>query len=199
MLFKNLTVQGVGLGAALQRTISDPSLALPRLLMSCYRRPGSLRRNPPVRKILEDFTGVVKPGEMLLVLRAPGSGCSTFLKVLANHRYGYQSVEGDLTYGGADAEMIAKHFKNEVVYNSEDDIHYPTLSVNDTLSFALKATTDGKATRDKGRSQSGYIREYLSKTQLSCSYHRNGDEHNVLFTRMTAKWIVPVTDRICRP
>ena len=39
---------------------------------------------PPVRYILHGFDGCVRPGEMPLILSRPGSGCSTFLKVLAN-------------------------------------------------------------------------------------------------------------------
>jgi len=36
--------------------------------------------------ILKNFRGVAKPGEMVLVLGKPGSGCTTFLKVIANQR-----------------------------------------------------------------------------------------------------------------
>jgi ABC-type multidrug transport system ATPase subunit len=43
---------------------------------------------------LKNFKGVVKPGEMVLVLGRPGSGCTTFLKVISNQRYGYTKVDG---------------------------------------------------------------------------------------------------------
>ena len=36
--------------------------------------------------ILKNFRGVAKPGEMVLVLGRPGSGCTSFLKVIANQR-----------------------------------------------------------------------------------------------------------------
>jgi ABC-type multidrug transport system fused ATPase/permease subunit len=35
---------------------------------------------PAPKKLLQGFNGVVRPGEMVLVLGRPGSGCSTFLK-----------------------------------------------------------------------------------------------------------------------
>lgn len=57
--------------------------------------------------------GCVRPGEMLLVLGRPGSGCSTFLKVLGNQRNGYESVEGDVRYGGTDSETMAKNYRSE--------------------------------------------------------------------------------------
>ena len=98
---------------------------------------------------------------MLLVLGRPGSGCSTFLKVLANQRFGLESIEGDVTYGGTDAKTMGKHFRGEVLYNSEDDLHYATLSVKNTLEFALKTRTPGKESRNAGESRKDYISKFL--------------------------------------
>ena len=53
---------------------------------------------------------------MLLVLGRPGSGCSTFLKVLGNQRAGFESVEGDVRYGGTDAETMAKQYRSEGMF-----------------------------------------------------------------------------------
>ncbi len=44
--------------------------------------------------ILHNITGFCKDSEMLLVLGRPGSGCSTFLRVLANQRETYKAVSG---------------------------------------------------------------------------------------------------------
>lgn len=53
--------------------------------------PGLLcRPEPPQVSILQSFDGLVLPGEMLLVLGRPGSGCSTFLKTLAGDTHGFQ-------------------------------------------------------------------------------------------------------------
>ncbi|KAL8757198.1 MAG: hypothetical protein Q9199_002383 [Rusavskia elegans] len=161
LIFKNLTVKGMGLGAALQPTLSDLFLGLPRMLSKLFTEGKSASGKPPVRTILNDFTGCVKPGEMLLVLGRPGSGCSTFLKVLSNQRFGYESIKGDVTYGGTDAKEMAKNYRGEIVYNPEDDLHYATLSVKNTLSFALKTRTPGKASRNEGESRTDYVREFL--------------------------------------
>ena len=56
---------------------------------------------------------------MCLVLGCPGSGCTTFLKTIANRREGYANVSGNVLYAGIDAEEMAKHYKGEVVYNQE--------------------------------------------------------------------------------
>ena len=162
LAFKNLTVKGMGLGAALQPTLSDPFLSLPRFLKSLFMRgPKRAAGKPPIRTIINKFSGCVRPGEMLLVLGRPGSGCSTFLKVLANQRFGLESIDGDVTYGGTDAKTMGKHFRGEVLYNGEDDLHYATLSVKNTLEFALKTRTPGKESRNEGESRKDYISEFL--------------------------------------
>ena len=162
VVFKNLTVKGMGLGAVLQPTNGDIFLGLPRLLKNLLTKgPKAAVGKPPVRNLLTDFTGCVRPGEMLLVLGAPGAGCSTFLKVLGNQRSGYEGVEGEMTYGGTDAKKMAKDFRGEVLYNPEEDLHYATLSVKNTLSFALKTKTPGKESRNEGESRKDYVREFL--------------------------------------
>ena len=64
-------------------------------------------------------SGVLKPREMCLVLGCPGSGCSTFLKTIADQRDGYLNVSGEVLYAGIDANEMLKHYKGEVVYNQE--------------------------------------------------------------------------------
>lgn len=162
VVFRDLTVRGLGLGAALQPTNGDIFMKLPRLLKNFISRgPKAAIGKPPVRKILSDFNGAIRPGEMLLVLGRPGSGCSTFLKILGNQRFGYVSVDGDVTYGGTDAKKMAKDFRGEVLYNPEDDLHYATLTVKQTLDFALKTRTPGKESRNEGESRTDYVREFL--------------------------------------
>lgn len=86
--------------------------------------------------LLNNFRGVVKPGEMVLVLGKPGSGCTTFLKSITNQRYGYTDVSGDVLYGPFTDKEFLK-YRGEAVYNQEDDIHHSTLTVEQTLGFAL--------------------------------------------------------------
>lgn len=56
---------------------------------------------------------------MCLVLGTPGSGCTTFLKTIANERGEYASVNGRVLYAGMDADEMARLYKGEVVYNEE--------------------------------------------------------------------------------
>ncbi|KAI1097337.1 ABC-2 type transporter-domain-containing protein [Jackrogersella minutella] len=93
--------------------------------------------------ILDNFKGIVNPGEMVLVLGKPGSGCTTFLKSIANQRWGYTSVTGDVLYGPFTAKEF-EQYRGEAVYNQEDDIHHATLTVEQTLRFALDTKISNK-------------------------------------------------------
>ncbi|TGJ86324.1 hypothetical protein E0Z10_g2437 [Xylaria hypoxylon] len=93
--------------------------------------------------LLDNFRGVVKPGEMVLVLGRPGSGCTTFLKSIANQRWGFTSVTGDVLYGPFTHKEF-KEYRGEAVYNQEDDIHHATLNVEQTLGFAIDTKVPNK-------------------------------------------------------
>jgi len=129
VIFKNLTVKGMGAGAALQPSVGDIFLDIPRFFKNLAKRgPRQAAGKPPVRTIINDFSGCIRSGEMLLVLGRPGSGCSTFLKVIGNQRFGFEEITGDVTYGGTDAKEMSKKFRSEVLYN-------PEVSIFDSLLF----------------------------------------------------------------
>jgi len=162
VIFKHLTVKGMGVGAALQPSVGDFCLGPARFVKNLFTKgPRKAGGKPPLRTILDEFSGVIKPGEMCLVLGRPGSGCSTFLKIIGNQRFGYEEVMGKVTYGGTDAEEMRKKYRSEVLYNPEDDLHYATLKVKDTLEFALKTKTPGKDSRNEGESRQDYVSEFL--------------------------------------
>lgn len=111
-------------------------------------------------EILKSFRGVAKPGEMVLVLGRPGSGCSTFLKVITNQRYGYTRIDGEVLYGPFDAKSFAARYRGETVYNQENDIHMPMLTVGQTLGFAVDLKTPGK--RPAGISKEKFKEEVVN-------------------------------------
>lgn len=73
----------------------------------------------------------------MMVLGKPGSGCSTFLRAVTNQRSGFAKVTGAVHYGGIGSDEVSKHYRSEIVYSEEDDIHFPTLTVRQTFLFAL--------------------------------------------------------------
>lgn len=94
-------------------------------------------RRVPAKRILRDVSGVVFPGETMLVLGRPCSGCSTTLKVIGNSRESFANVQGEVRYATIGASDMAQRFSSEVVYCGEDDMHFPRLSVGHTTKFGL--------------------------------------------------------------
>ena len=78
------------------------------------------------------------------VLGRPGAGCSTFLRTVANDHSSFDNVTGTLNYSGLSSQEIAKNYRGEVAYVPEEDDHFPTLTVRQTLEFALQAKTKKK-------------------------------------------------------
>jgi ABC-type multidrug transport system ATPase subunit len=68
-------------------------------------------------------------------------------------RGSYTNIDGDITYGGIDAEEFGQHFKGEVCYNEEEDLHYPTLTTQQTLRFALKNKTPSTRLPDESKTE----------------------------------------------
>ncbi|KAK4866668.1 hypothetical protein LT330_008221 [Penicillium expansum] len=141
VVFKNLTVQGVETGASFVRTLPQAVIGTfgPDLYNLVCQFVPQLRfgKHPPVRDLIHDFSGTVREGEMMLVLGRPGAGCTTFLKAIANDRGAFAGVHGEVSYGGLSSKDQNKHFRGEVNYNPEDDQHFPSLTVWQTLKFSL--------------------------------------------------------------
>lgn len=111
VVFKNLTVKGTGSTATFVKTVPQAIIGTfgPDLyrIVTGFVPALRLGRHKQTRVLLNDFSGVVKDGEMMLVLGRPGSGCSTFLKAISNNREGYADVEGDVSYGGTFCSLKA--------------------------------------------------------------------------------------------
>ncbi|KAA1138815.1 hypothetical protein PGTUg99_015044 [Puccinia graminis f. sp. tritici] len=156
VIFSNLSVSGMG-GLRLHiRTFPDAIKEYLLFPLIFYMKNFVSR---PPKLLLQNFNGFVKPGEMCFVLGRPNAGCSTFLKVIANRRIGFMDVGGQVEYGGIDAQTMGKTYQGEVVYNPEDDVHHATLTVAQTLKFAL--STKVPATRLPQQTKSDFQQQVL--------------------------------------
>ncbi|CAK9785424.1 ABC transporter [Cutaneotrichosporon oleaginosum] len=120
------------------------------------------------RYLLKDFSGLLKPGEMMLVVGRPGSGCTTFLKSLAGLTSSYAGKEGGVYYGALEAGSKAmRPLRGDVSFNSEEDLHDPNLLVGRTMDFALRNETPAAAARPLGADGKPIsAKEYQEKTKL---------------------------------
>lgn len=123
--FTNLSVSGSAPAIQLQQTVSS--------YLRAPLNPGeflSLGKNKPHKQILRQFNGLIKPGELLIVLGRPGSGCSTLLKTMTGELHGLNLDEGShISYNGIPQKQMMKEFKGEAIYNQEGEcsrvnLHY---------------------------------------------------------------------------
>ncbi|KAL9101511.1 MAG: hypothetical protein Q9163_003237 [Psora crenata] len=132
--YKDLNVHGFGSLADYQRTFGNYPLAL----LSLFNRLAGKRKRKI--QILRNFEGVVRSGEMLVVLGRPGSGCSTLLKTISGETHGfYLHEKSRINYQGIPKETMHKDFRGECLYQAEVDVHFPQLTVGQTLNFAAQA------------------------------------------------------------
>ncbi|KAL4953269.1 ABC-2 type transporter-domain-containing protein [Aspergillus filifer] len=147
--FKNLRVHGFGSPTDYQKDVFNAILSVGGLFRKLTT--SGLQKV----QILHDFNGLVRSGEMLLVLGRPGSGCTTFLKTIAGEMNGIcASDDTYMNYQGISAHDMQKRFRGEAIFNAETDVHFPQLSVGDTLTFAARARAP--RTRFPGLSRADY-------------------------------------------
>lgn len=124
VIWENLTVCGTGGSTNFVKTFPEAFVSFFNVIETAMHLFGIGKKGREF-DILQNFRGVTKPGEMVLVLGRPGSGCTTFLKVISNQRFGYTDIQGDVQYGPFTAKEFAKSYRGEAIYNQEDDIHHP--------------------------------------------------------------------------
>ncbi|KAJ5215363.1 ABC transporter [Penicillium cinerascens] len=135
IVMENVTVEGSGTGA----------LPAPSVLTAAKSGFGLLEpiqtrlHRPSSRPILREFSAAIQPGEMVLVIGKPGSGCTTFLKTLAGMWDEYKGVQGELSFGGQSVKSVIDNHPQDIVFCGESDDHFPTLTVFETLRFAVRA------------------------------------------------------------
>lgn len=103
IVWKNLKVCGSGSAINLQKNVGSLVLAPLRLR--------EFFNNGPEKTILNEFDGVLKTGEMLVVLGRPGSGCSTLLKSLMGELHGLDmKSQSEIHYNGKLRQQIEMNF-----------------------------------------------------------------------------------------
>ncbi|CAK4006136.1 ABC transporter CDR4 [Lecanosticta acicola] len=136
VVWRNVNVSGSGSALNIQSNVAS-------MLMSPLRIGEMFNSGKKKHKqILHSFDGLMKSGELLIVLGRPGSGCSTLLKSLTGQMHGLALDEqSTIHYNGIQQKQMLKEFKGEVIYNQEVDKHFPHLTVGQTLEHAAALRT----------------------------------------------------------
>lgn len=151
--FANLRVAGTARKNDYQKNVANCIISIAD---SCRSLFGGRR----LVGILKACNGLVLPGEMLLVLGRPGSGCSTLLKTISGDVRGLSVAEDSfINYHGLTSHQMATQFRGEALYVAENDVHFPKLTVAQSLLFAAKARASrGCAVTGQLRSRTAYAK-----------------------------------------
>ncbi|XP_029128043.1 ABC transporter G family member 31-like [Cajanus cajan] len=84
--------------------------------------------------ILNDISGVIKPGRMTLLLGPPGSGKTTLLLALAGKLDDNLKKSGSISYNGHEQNEFC--VQRASAYTSQTDNHIAELTVRETFDFA---------------------------------------------------------------
>ncbi|KAM5441671.1 Multidrug resistance protein [Microsporum ferrugineum] len=136
LCFQNVNVFGYGTSADYQKDVANIWLAIPEMARRFLFSPSGQTQID----ILRQFDGIIHPGEMCIVLGPPGSGCSTFLKTISGETNGLYIKDGSyFNYRGLSAKEMHTAHRGDAIYTAETDVHFPMLTVGETLTFASRA------------------------------------------------------------
>jgi ATP-binding cassette subfamily G (WHITE) protein 2 (PDR) len=156
VVYKNLNVFGSGKALQLQNTVAD-------FFMTPFRATEFFGKSQR-KQILHQFDGIIRAGELCVVLGRPGSGCSTLLKALTGELHGLDTDESVIHYNGIPQNKMIKEFKGETVYNQEVDKHFPHLTVGQTLEFAAAVRTPSNRPGGAGRDE---FSQFMAKVVMA--------------------------------
>ncbi|KAJ6008160.1 hypothetical protein N7540_012136 [Penicillium herquei] len=117
--FRNLSVHGFGSPISYQKDFLNVMLQVTDLAA------GLINRKDHQIQILRDHNGLLRSGEMLLVLGRPGR----------------QLLDKPRACTWTQVLSSTTKFRGDVVYQAETDVHFPQLTVGQTLLYAALAKT----------------------------------------------------------
>ncbi|PIN02962.1 Pleiotropic drug resistance proteins (PDR1-15), ABC superfamily [Handroanthus impetiginosus] len=109
--------------------------SLKSLLSNITRLPGIPSQEAHI-DIINDVSGIIKPGRMTLLLGPPGCGKTTLLKALSGNLEKSLKVTGEISYNGYKLDEFVP--QKTSAYISQYDLHIPEMTVRETLDFSSR-------------------------------------------------------------
>ncbi|XP_028104411.1 pleiotropic drug resistance protein 3-like isoform X2 [Camellia sinensis] len=105
------------------------------ILFDLVKLPGMKSQEARIT-IVDDISGIIKPGRMTLLLGPPGCGKTTLLKALSGNLNKSLKVAGEVSYNGYKLEEFIP--QKTSAYISQNDLHIPEMTVRETLDFSAR-------------------------------------------------------------
>lgn len=107
------------------------------------------------KRILSNVSGTAVPGELLVIMGPSGAGKSSLLDCLSGRN---KAMEGDVTVNG---QKWSDATKKVASYVMQDDLFYPTLTVQEHLEFQAKLRMGNSCTLHQARARVAQVLEQL--------------------------------------
>ncbi|CAM0879784.1 unnamed protein product [Alopecurus aequalis] len=132
--FEDLTVEAdVRVGHRALPTLLNCAINAAQEFSTYMHISSTMKRS---NKIINGASGTILPSRMTLLLGAPGSGKTTFLKALAGNLDSSLKLKGKVMYNGE--ELNFSKPQNLHAYISQYDLHHPEMTVRETIDFSSK-------------------------------------------------------------
>ncbi|XP_044500397.1 pleiotropic drug resistance protein 3-like isoform X4 [Mangifera indica] len=86
--------------------------------------------------IINDISGIIKPGRITLLLGPPGCGKTTLLKALSGNLDKSLEVAGEISYNSYRLDEFVP--QKTSAYISQEDLHIAEMTVRETLDFSAR-------------------------------------------------------------
>ncbi|VVB11045.1 unnamed protein product [Arabis nemorensis] len=124
--------------------------ALPTLWNSLKRvflelvKLGGVRTREAKINILNDVSGMIKPGRLTLLLGPPGCGKTTLLKALSGNLDKNLKCSGEISYNGHGMDEFVPQKTSAFI--SQHDLHIAEMTVRETIDFSARCQGVGSRT-----------------------------------------------------
>ncbi|XP_062144822.1 pleiotropic drug resistance protein 3-like isoform X2 [Alnus glutinosa] len=109
--------------------------SLKSILSNFAKQPGSKSRQANI-SIINDVSGIIKPGRITLLLGPPGCGKTSLLKALTGNLDQSLKLTGEISYNGYKlGEFVPQKTS---AYISQNDVHIPDMTVREILDFSAR-------------------------------------------------------------
>ncbi|KAM4107961.1 hypothetical protein ACB094_03G007800 [Castanea mollissima] len=105
-------------------------------MLSVFTKLPSSKSRPAKISIINEVSGIIKPGRITLLLGPPGCGKTSLLKALSGTLNQSLKITGEITYNGYKLEEFVP--QKTSAYISQNDKHISDMTVREILDFSAR-------------------------------------------------------------